>query len=338
MAARRRNTMASADLSPWTHPHVFDEGNRAGELGTRRVGLITAAMMLVEIWAGWCFNSMALLADGWHMSSHALGIGLSALAYRTARRYAHDKRFAFGTWKIEVLAGFTSALFLLAIAAWMAVSSVQRLITPGPIRFNEAIAVAAVGLLVNVLCALILARAQDHAHDRHLVHQHHDLNLRSAYVHVIADAATSVLAVVALLGGLLWGWNWLDPTMGIVGAVLIALWARGLLRGTSSVLLDREMDHPVVDEIRRTLGEDVGCKGTIHTCDLHVWRVGREKFAVIVGLVTDDALLTPDQIRQVLARHVKLAHISIEIHWNPEPLKSSQGQLTPIRLERSRAG
>ncbi|MFH1603345.1 MAG: cation diffusion facilitator family transporter, partial [Pseudomonadota bacterium] len=196
--------MHPQDLSAWTHDHVFDEGNLAAEKGTRLVMIITALMMVVEIVAGWWLNSMALLADGWHMSSHAVAIGLSALAYRAARRYAGDRRFAFGTWKIEILAGFASAIFLLGVALMMVVASVERIFSPQPIHFTEAIVVAVVGLAVNVVCALILNGAHDHGHthDHHdNSHHHHDLNLRSAYLHVIADAATSVLAILALAGG-----------------------------------------------------------------------------------------------------------------------------------------
>ena len=196
--------MHTHDLSAWTHQHVFDEGNRAGEKGARLVMWITAAMMVVEIVAGWRFNSMALLADGIHMSSHALAIGLSAFAYAAARRYAKDTSFAFGTWKIEILAGFASAIFLLGVAALMALESVRHLIAPQPIEYRQAIVIAAVGLAVNVVSALILGRAHHHEHDHGEEHDapahahHHDLNLKSAYVHVLADAATSVLAILAL--------------------------------------------------------------------------------------------------------------------------------------------
>jgi cation diffusion facilitator family transporter len=241
------------------HSHAFNAGNPAAERGTRLVMAITAATMVVEIWAGWWFNSMALLADGWHMSSHAVAIGVSAFAYVAARRHADDPRFAFGTWKIEVLGGFASALFLLGVAAMMIAGSVQRVFSPQPIQFREAIAVAVLGLIVNVVCALILGDAHDHDHDgvdhHHDDHDHHhDLNLRSAYLHVLADAATSLLAILALVGGLWLGWNWLDPLMGIVGAVLVGIWARGLLRDTSRVLLDSEMDHPLTEEIRAAVG------------------------------------------------------------------------------------
>lgn len=243
------------DLRPWQHSHRFDTGNRAAERSTHRVLWLTASAMVLEIGAGWWFNSMALLADGWHMSSHAVAIGLSALAYAAARRYANDPRFAFGTWKIEILAGYSSALFLLGVAALMVVGSLERLWSPQPIHYREAIIVAVLGLGVNLLSAWMLGGAHDHAHGPgHHDHDHphgEDLNLRSAYVHVLADAATSVLAIAALLGGWLVGWDWLDPVMGLAGAALVAVWAKGLLADTGKVLLDREMDHPVTDEIRQ---------------------------------------------------------------------------------------
>jgi cation diffusion facilitator family transporter len=309
----------------WTHSHVFDAGNRAAERGTRLVMVITALTMVVEIVAGWWFNSMALLADGWHMSSHALAIGLSALAYAAARRYADDPRFAFGTWKIEILAGFASAIFLIGVAAAMIAGSVERLFAPQGIRFAEAITVAIVGLVVNVVCALILNRAGEHRHHDHdpahhaATHDHghphhHDLNLRAAYLHVLVDAATSVLAIVALLGGMLYGWDWLDPAMGIVGAVLVARWARGLLRDAGRVLLDREMDHPVVAEIRHALAHAPHWPQPPRILDLHVWRVGRHRFAVIVSLLSDDPAITPTEVRQVLAVHEELVHISVEVN------------------------
>ncbi len=214
--------MHTHDLTPWIHDHRFDKGSAAAERSTKAVMWITATTMVVEIWAGWTFNSMALLADGWHMSSHALAIGLSAFAYVAARRYAGDSTFAFGTWKIEILGGFASALLLVGIAGLMVFGSVERLFNPHQIQFQQAIAVALVGLVVNVVCAVILERG-GHDHDAESQgHPHHDLNLRSAYVHVVADAATSVLAIIALAGGMLWGWIWLDPVMGIVGAGLVA--------------------------------------------------------------------------------------------------------------------
>ncbi|WP_455279100.1 CDF family Co(II)/Ni(II) efflux transporter DmeF [Cupriavidus necator] len=312
--------MHTHDLSALTHSHTFDTGNRAAERGTRLVMAITAVTMVVEIAAGLWFNSMALLADGWHMSSHALAIGLSAFAYAAARRYAGDSRYAFGTWKIEVLAGFASAVFLLGIAALMAAGSVERLFSPQAIHYREAMAVTALGLLVNLGCALILGghshehgHGHDHGHHHHGHDHHHDINLRAAYVHVLADAATSVLAIVALAGGWWLGWAWLDPVMGLVGAALVGKWAIGLLRQSGTVLLDREMDHPVVEEVREVVaGLDQGKERTRIT-DLHVWRVGRQKFACIVCLVTHDHALTPQRVRQALSVHEELVHVTVEI-------------------------
>lgn len=355
-----------------TQPHAFHTGDQAAERRTRLVMLITLATMFVEIAAGWWFNSMALLADGWHMSSHAAAIGLSSLAYWAARRYAQDARFAFGTWKIEVLAGFTSALLLLGVAAAMVGGSVERLVSPQDIHYQEAIAVAVLGLGVNLACALILghdhaeggehghghghghhhghhhhahthakpARAEaqahahhghDHAHHDHGHHDHghahhyhepvpgerykQDINLRAAYVHVIADAATSVLAIVALAAGLLLGWSWLDPVMGLVGAALVAVWAVGLLRESARGLLDSEMDHPLTEEIRSALaGFDADAPGSVQVADLHVWRIGRDKYASIIGLVTDDPLVDPAAVKARLAEHGELVHVTVEIN------------------------
>jgi len=315
--------MRSHDLSDWTHEHVFDAGNQAAERGTRAVMWLTAAMMVVEITAGWWFNSMALLADGWHMSSHAVAIGLSAFAYTAARRYARDPRFAFGTWKIEILGGFASAIFLLGVAATMVFASVERILAPQPIHYQEAMIVAALGLAVNIISAMILGGAHHHGHDHdhhdhhdhsheHNHHPHHDLNLKSAYLHVIADAATSVLAIIALAGGWLYGWSWLDPVMGIVGAALVAVWAKGLLIDTGKVLLDREMDDPVVEEIREVIetGPD---HGDTRITDLHVWRVGRGAYACALSLVTHDPNLTAERVREQLAVHEEIAHCTIEI-------------------------
>ena len=305
---------ANLSADSWRHKHVFDEGNPLGERKTRWAVALTAAMMVGEIVGGWFYNSMALLVDGWHMSSHALALGLALLAYGAARRYQGDRRFAFGTWKIEILAGYTSALSLLGVAALMLYQSLERLIAPQPIHYDQAIAIAALGLLVNLACAYLLKDEPAHTHDHPHAHgrhdQHGDLNLRSAYVHVVADAATSVLAIVALIGGKLWGADWLDPLMGIVGAALVALWAKGLLHETGRVLLDAEMDAPVVREIHEVI-EASPLKATV--TDLHVWRVGKGKYACIVAL-TVDAPATPDDFRRQLAIHDELAHITVEIN------------------------
>ena len=308
--------MQQPDIADRQHDHVFDRGNAAGERGTRAVAYLTAFMMVVEIVAGWSYNSMALLADGFHMSSHALAIGLSAFAYGAARRFADDMRFAFGTWKIEILGGFASAVLLLAVVALMVFGSVERLIAPQPIHYPEAMVVAAVGLLVNIASALILGHARHDDHDHHHAgenHHHHDLNLKSAYVHVIADAATSVLAIAALAGGWFFGWSWLDPVMGLIGAMLVAVWAKQLLTDTGKVLLDREMDHPVVDEIREVV-EANSMAGQTRIADLHVWRVGRASYSCALSLVTADPQLTADTVRGWLSVHEEIVHSTIEVN------------------------
>jgi len=315
--------MNTDDLSDWVHDHVFDESSETAERSTRLVMWITAAMMVLEISAGWLYNSMALLADGWHMSSHALAIGLSAMAYVTARTYAKDPRFAFGTWKIQVLAGFASALFLVGVAVSMVIGSLERLISPQAIEYPEAMVVGVLGLLVNIVCAVLLGRAHHHdhgpghghahEHGAHGAHGHPDLNLKSAYLHVVADAFTSVLAIVALAGGWWFGWSWLDPVMGIVGAVMVAWWAKGLLLETGKVLLDREMDHPVVAEIKEVVTSDAQSQ----VADLHVWRVGQKVYACAVTVVTRDRALTPALVRERLAVHEEIIHSTIEIHQRP---------------------
>jgi cation diffusion facilitator family transporter len=303
------------------HSHRFDEGNPLAEKNTLRVAILTAVMMVVEIAGGWYYNSMALLADGWHMSSHTVALGLSVFAYACARRFAHDPRFSFGTWKIEVLGGYTSAIFLVMVAGLMIYQSVERLIVPSQIHYNQAISIVIVGLLVNLVSAWLLKDGHHHHHDHghhdhahghddHAHHGHHDLNLRSAYMHVLADAATSVLAIIALFGGKLWGISWLDPVMGLVGAVLVSVWAYSLLRDTGRVLLDAEMNVPVVAEIREVIAASP-VKAQI--CDLHVWRVGKGKFACILSLATDNDV-SPEYFKKQLNIHEELVHISIEIN------------------------
>lgn len=316
-------TTTSTKPDAWRHSHVFDEGNPLAERNTRWVVALTALMMVVEIAGGWFYNSMALLADGWHMSSHALALGLSALAYAAARRFARDTRFAFGTWKIEILGGYTSAVLLVGVAGLMLFQSIERLISPTEIHYDQAIGIAIVGLVVNLVCAWLLG-GSGHAHDHGHVHEHghghahgqsHDLNLRSAYIHVIADAATSVLAIVALFGGKLWGASWLDPVMGIVGAVLVAVWAYGLIKATGKVLLDAGMDAPVTEEIREAIA---GSPIKAEITDLHVWQVAKGKYSCIVALATNGKA-TPDYFRRLLSVHEEIVHVSVEVNLLGEP-------------------
>jgi cation diffusion facilitator family transporter len=294
------------------YSHLFNEGNPLAERNTKWAVFLTSLMMIGEIFGGWFYNSMALLADGWHMSSHVLALGLSVFAYRAARKLTHDERFAFGTWKIEIIGGYTSAIFLIGVAGLMLYQSAQRLITPMPIHYDQAIAIAAAGLVVNLLCAWLLkdGHHHDHSHGHSHDHHHQDLNLRSAYLHVIADAATSVLAIIALFGGKIWGTNWLDPTMGIVGAFLVLIWAYRLLLDTGRVLLDAEMDAPVVAEIFEVINDSpIQAKIT----DLHVWRVSKNKYACILSLLTSETV-TPDYFKKQLSIHEELVHITVEIN------------------------
>lgn len=297
------------------HEHIFNRGNPIAEKKTAWALLLTTVMMVAEIISGYAFNSMALLADGWHMSSHSVALGLAVMAYVLARRYANDQRFAFGTWKIEILGAYTSALLLLLVAALMLYQSIERLINPTAVHYDQAIAIAVLGLVVNLACAYLLkddhTHRHDHEHDHGHAHDdhHHDLNLRSAYMHVIADAATSVLAIIALFGGKLWGASWLDPAMGIVGAALVSVWAYGLIRDSGRVLLDAEMNAPVVEEIREVIAAS---PIPAAICDLHVWRVGKQKYACILTLAVHEAA-TPDYFRKQLAIHEELVHVTVEI-------------------------
>lgn len=343
----------SHDLSPWQHSHVFDTGNQRGEARTRWVLALTLVTMAVEIGAGWWSGSMALLADGWHMGTHALALGVTAAAYALARRHARDPRYSFGTWKIEVLGAYSSALVLGIVALGIGLESALRLWQAEPIDARVALWVAIGGLLVNLASAALLHGAEGHGHDHgngqgqgqghghghghgqghgdDHGHDHHghghghgttsdrsesapagDLNLRAAYMHVLADALTSVLAIAALSAALWLGWWWLDPVVGLVGAVVIAVWSVGLLRQSSAVLLDREMDLPLAQAVRRTLESD----GDARVADLHVWRVGRDQFAAIASIVAD-APLSPGDYRARLAVHPELAHVSLEVNACP---------------------
>jgi len=288
------------------------------ERSTRLVVALTAAMMVIEIAAGLAFGSMALLADGWHMSTHVTAFLITAVAYWLSRRHAADRRYSFGTGKMGVLGGFASAIVLALVALLMAGESISRLFEPPAIRFHEAIAVSVVGLAVNVACALLLrsphAHHAGHAHP-HSHDHHHDLNLRAAYLHVIADALTSVTAIVALVCGLYLGWAWLDPVMGIFGSIVISAWAYTLLRDTGGILLDKTPDSSDLPaEIRRAVEQE----GDARITDLHVWQVAPGRFAAIVT-VAGGSPRAPDAYRKLLSVHEELVHLTLEVTTDSPP-------------------
>ena len=294
-----------------THTHQFDEGNPLAQKRILFATILTAVMMLLEVIGGWIYNSMALLADGWHMSSHMLALGLAYFAYRSARHYAQDSRFSFGTWKIEILAGYSSAILLMVVALFMAFQSIERLFNPVDIHYNQAIPIAILGLVINLICAWLLHDGDHHhhEHENEHAHTHHDLNQKAAFIHVVADAVTSIFAIIALCAAKYLDWGFLDAVLGILGSILVAKWAIGLIKETGKTLLDAEMNHPVVEEIREVIAEFPQAEIT----DLHVWKVGKGKFSCILALVTD-AELNADQVREALSIHDEIVHISVEIN------------------------
>jgi len=312
--------MHSHTLDTWRHEHVFlGAGHDHNERRTWLVVGLTAATMVVEIGGGLAFGSMALLADGWHMSTHAGALAIAAFAYRFARRHARDPRFAFGTGKLGDLAGFASAVLLALIALLIAYESVTRLLQPVQIQYAQATAIAGVGLVVNLLSAALLGWGHHHGHDHdhdnhdhgHHDHGHHgddDHNLRAAFWHVMADALTSVLAIVGLIAAWTYGWTWADPAIGIVGAAVIALWSWRLIRDAGAVLLDATPDGHLAPMLRERL-ED----GDDRISDLHVWRLGPGHFAAIVSLVSD-APRPVEEYKERLADLSGLSHLTIEVH------------------------
>ncbi|MFG3454299.1 CDF family Co(II)/Ni(II) efflux transporter DmeF [Stutzerimonas stutzeri] len=313
--------MTECNHSRWAPSHEYRPLEKGAERQTWAVVVLTGLTMAAEIVAGHLFNSMALLADGWHMASHMVAIGMAAVAYVLARRYANDRRFAFGTWKIEVLAGFASAVLLVVVALMMIVESLSRFWSPAQIGFNEALWVAVVGLLVNMVSAWLLRDQHDHHHAHH-DHDHdhdhdqsdsaapgRDLNRHAAFIHVLTDGLTSIAAIIALLGAKYFGWNWLDPLMGIIGAMVILIWAKGLLGETGKALLDREMDNPLVQRVRRQLEAIPDTEVT----DLHLWRVGRAQFSCIVTIVTHRNH-TADRYKAELAGFSELVHVTAEVN------------------------
>lgn len=303
------------DTIALSHDHVFlGDRHRRNERRVWLVIALTATMMVVEIVAGTIFGSMALVADGWHMSTHAGAMLITALAYVYARRHARDARFTFGTGKLGDLAGFASAVVLALIALLIGAESAVRLANPAPISFEQAIAVAVVGLIVNLVSAWLLKDDHAHHHHRHSDDHHekqshaHDNNLRAAYIHVLADALTSVLAIMALLLGSIYGWLWADPFMGIIGALVIARWSWNLIRDAGSVLLDAV---PQGAELRDEIHEAIERKDERIT-DLHVWQVGPGHHAAIVALASAQPK-EPTHYKARLAHIHGLSHITVEV-------------------------
>ena len=311
--------MHSHSLRTWQHEHVFlGEQHDHNERRTWLVVALTAVTMVVEILAGMLFGSMALLADGWHMATHAAALTIAALAYRFARRHARDPRFSFGTGKFGELASFSSALILAMIALLIGAESVSRLLVPVQIHFSEATAIAVIGLAVNLVSAWLLAAGRHSGHEHtgdshhHHHHHHHDSNIRAAFVHVLADALTSVLAIVALLAGRFYGWIWLDPVMGIVGALFIARWSLSLLRSAGAVLLDTVPDEKLAAAIRARIET-----GTDRVSDLHIWRLGPGHAGLIVSVVSDSPQ-SPAAYKDRLADIAGLSHVTVEVHPCPD--------------------
>lgn len=297
------------ELNQWQHEHSFGTDVRTrGERRTRWVVALTFTMMVAEVLAGMVFGSMALLADGWHMGTHAAALGVAVFAYAYARNRARDRRYSFGTGKVGALGGFASAVGLVVVAAMVFGESLLRLASPVAIRFDEAIAVAVVGLAVNVTCALLLREHEDLPDAVARAHHHHDHNLRAAYLHVLADGLTSVLAILALSTGKLLGWTWMDPVMGIAGAIVIARWSHGLLRDTSGVLLDAE----VSEQQRQAIRAAVESEADNRVADLHLWRVGPRHLAVIVSVVTHEPR-DAAHYKRLLAPFRDLVHVTVEV-------------------------
>lgn len=295
--------MTQCDL----HDHDFQHGHEQGEQRVLMVLGLTIVTMVVEIVAGFMFNSMALTADGWHMGTHAAAFGITIFAYRYARKNAKNPRFSFGTGKVSVLGGFASAVALGVVALLMAVESIHRILSPEAIRFNEAIIVAVIGLAVNLVSAVLLKGEHHHGHGHE--HHHEDHNLKAAYFHVLADALTSIAAIVALTLGSLFGWSVLDPVMGMVGSLVITKWALSLLKDTSAILLDGSVEPAFVEKIRSV----VGAEADLHVTDLHVWAVAPGHHAVILAVQTSNDW-NPEAVKALLDGIGHLVHVNVEVH------------------------
>lgn len=306
--------MQTHSTKQWQHSHDFAVQNTKGERRTYYVLVLTFITMLVEIVAGTVYGSMALLADGWHMGTHVAAFMIAIFAYRYARKNARNPAFSFGTGKVNALGGFASAIALAVVALVMLIESLQRVFEPHTIHFNEAIIVAVIGLLVNIVSAWLLKDDHSHSHD-HIDthnddhHEHHDHNLRAAYAHVLADAMTSVLAIIALVAGKFLGWNWFDPIMGIVGAIIITRWSYGLIKETSPLLLDASIAEDYISSIKQAIEDDNDNEIT----DIHVWKIGANDYAAIIALVTHTPNST-EYYKALLSDFDKLSHLTIEIN------------------------
>ncbi|MGP8305737.1 CDF family Co(II)/Ni(II) efflux transporter DmeF [Vibrio sp. YIC-376] len=298
------------------HTHDFVSHNHKGEKRTFYVLVLTVVTMVVEISAGTLFGSMALLADGWHMGTHAAAFCITLFAYRYAKQHANSKRFSFGTGKVSVLGGFTSAIALGMVALMMMVESIHRLFNPESIQFNEAIMVAVIGLVVNLASMLLLQdhhhHGHDHHHDEHHDHHehhhghHHDHNLAAAYFHVLADTLTSLLAIIALIIGKFYGWIWLDAAMGMVGALVIGKWTLGLLKQTAPVLLDESIDKQYRTDIQAVL------EPYAEVVDLHVWKISGHHYSAAIAIRNhSDKTLT--EFKQLLSKFDKIHHLTLEV-------------------------
>ncbi|MDE1920425.1 MAG: CDF family Co(II)/Ni(II) efflux transporter DmeF [Candidatus Omnitrophica bacterium] len=311
--------MHKENLHFWQHDHVFgQEQKRSGEGRTMLVIGITGAMMIVEIIAGLIFGSMALLAEGLHMASHTVALMINVFAYIYARRHARDESFTFGTGKVNALGGFSGAVLLVVFAIAIAWGSLQRVLNPVPIAFNQAILVAVIGLVVNGASALILGDHDngEHEHDHHhehAHHDHHDHNLKSAYIHVLSDAFVAMLAVVALVMAKYFHFIWMDPLMGIVAAIVVCRWSVGLLKTTSAILLDKQGANGISRKIR----ESIESVGDNRIADLHLWAIGSNMYAAVISIVTHHPQ-QPEYYKKLIPSDLGLAHITIEVNRCPE--------------------
>lgn len=303
--------MHTTDLDKWRHDHTFgQDAAKAGERATILVILLTSIMMVAEIIAGTVFGSMALLADGLHMASHTVALGISVFAYIYARRFAKDRRYSFGTGKVNALAGFTSAIILLGFALTMVWESFERFLNPVQIAFDQALLVAVVGLVVNIVSAWILASSGDHTHEHNHEHasHHDDHNLRAAYLHVVTDALTSILAIVALLAGKWFGFGWMDPAMGIVGAAVVSHWSFGLIRNSSQVLLDRQAPKTSITQLREAI--EKGSHDRV--VDVHMWKIAPGKHSAEIVIVSHEQH-QPDYYRERFPKHLNIVHATVEV-------------------------